>query len=107
MKKTTYSYPKYLSLKGFLSFFILHELALAKRSGDDLAKRIGKRKGRDLTPGTIYPALKQLRKQGLIKFTRDGRRKEYYLTVEGRKELKGLYIALRECFSGLKSKIKG
>ncbi|MEI8348401.1 MAG: PadR family transcriptional regulator, partial [Pseudomonadota bacterium] len=65
MKKITNSYPKKVSLKGFLSFFILHELALAKRAGDDLAKRIGKRKGSDLTPGTIYPALKRLRKQGL------------------------------------------
>ncbi|MFA5796817.1 MAG: PadR family transcriptional regulator [Candidatus Woesearchaeota archaeon] len=106
MVKNTRKYPRYVSLKGFLSFFILHELSIQKRSGDELAKRIGKRKGTSLTPGTIYPALKRLRKHKLVNFDRQGRKKQYYLTTEGRRELRGLYAALSGCFSGLKSKIR-
>ena len=47
--------PKYIELKGFLSFFILHELDQGPMSGDELAHEIGSRKGAKLTPGTIYP----------------------------------------------------
>jgi DNA-binding MarR family transcriptional regulator len=105
-KKLVSKTPKYLELKGFLSFFILHELDRKSMSGDALAKDIGGRKGTTLTSGTIYPALKRLRKQKLIAYTRHGRKKVYSLTSEGKSELKALYHVLGGFFAGVKGKLK-
>jgi DNA-binding PadR family transcriptional regulator len=102
-KKVT---PKCVELKGFLSFFILHELGAGSASGDELAKVIGERRSTVLTPGTIYPALKRLRRQKLVQYRRNGRKKMYFLTDSGKKELKALYYVFSEFFSGLKKKIK-
>jgi len=106
MKKQAPKAPKHIELKGFLSFFILHELDQKQQSGDELARTIGNRKGTTLTPGTIYPALKRLRKQKLIKYVRSGRKKNYYLTFEGKNELKALYFVLGDLFSGVKGRLK-
>lgn len=106
VKKPQKSVPKYIELKGFLSFFILHELSKKDHSGDELAKLIGERKGANLTPGTIYPALKRLRRQKLIQYKRNGRKKMYSLTVNGSKELKSLYLLFEDMFFGLKSRLK-
>jgi PadR family transcriptional regulator, regulatory protein PadR len=96
-----------LELKGFLSFLILHELDKKSLCGEDLAKKIGRRKGGEqLTPGTIYPALKELREQGLVSFVQFGRKKMYSLTPEGKKELKHLYKLFSSYFQGLKHFIK-
>jgi DNA-binding PadR family transcriptional regulator len=96
---------RFLELKGFLSFLILHELGKKSRCGDDLAKRIGRRKGTTLTPGTIYPALKELRAHQLIEYTQFGRKKMYVLTPAGEKELKALYKEFSRYFYGLKALI--
>ena|SRR3989338_7040121 len=93
MKK---NYPKYIDLKGLLSFRIVNELSKDKLCGDDLAKIIGERKGSKLTPGTIYPALKRLRKLKLIKHTKKGRKKTYFLTKNGIKEQKIAKLALKK-----------
>lgn len=98
--------PKYIELKGFLSFFILHELNKKDHSGDELSRIIGERKGANLTAGTIYPALKRLRRQKLIQYKRNGRKKVYSLTVNGSRELKALYILFEGMFFGLKSRLK-
>ena len=98
--------PKHTELKGFLSFFILHELGRKSSSGDNLAKIIGERRGVVLTPGTIYPALKRLRRQKLIIYTRNGRKKVYILTDAGKAELKALYYVFSDLFYGLKSKLR-
>lgn len=105
-KKIQKSTPKYIELKGFLSFFILHELGRKDHSGDELAMLIGERKGSELTPGTIYPALKRLRRQKLIHYKRNGRKKIYSLTPNGSKELKSLYSLFEGMFFGLKSRLK-
>lgn len=96
----------YFEFKGFLSFLVLHELSLENLTGEDLAKKIGSRKGTVLTPGTIYPALKKLRLQKLIRYKRDGRKKVYSLTDLGRGELDNLYILFSRYFYGLKKFIK-
>jgi DNA-binding PadR family transcriptional regulator len=96
---------EYLELKGFLSFFILHELGLKNLCGDELSKSIGKRKSGPLTPGTIYPALKRLRRKKLIAYKRQGRKKVYSLTDFGVKELDKLYGLFSIYFYGLKNKI--
>ncbi len=97
---------EYLELKGFLSFLILHEVSLKKLCGEDLAKKIGRRKSSMLTPGTIYPALKKLRSQKLVKFRKDGRKKMYELTELGNNELQLLYKLFSNYFYGLKHFIK-
>lgn len=78
--------PKYLSLRGFLTFQILHELRKKRLCGDELAQIIGNKKGSKLTPGTIYPALKFLRRKKLVSRKKIGRKKYYNLTEEGKKE---------------------
>lgn len=105
-KSTLKLIPKYIELRGFLSFFILHELSVTPSSGDELARAIGGRKNIVLTPGTIYPALKRLRRQKLILYRRKGRKKIYFLTDPGKRELKALYFVFSEFFSGLKKKMK-
>lgn len=100
-----YLVPKFLDFRGFLGFFILHELSKKPLSGDGLAAAIGSRKGAVLTPGTIYPALKRLRLQKLIQYKRDGRKKVYVLTDLGIKELKASYLSIKTLFSGIKTKI--
>lgn len=97
---------EYMELKGFLSFLILHEVGQKRLCGEDLAKKIGRRKGAMLTPGTIYPALKKLRKKKLVKYVRFGRKKVYNLTPEGENEMKLLYKMFSNYFYGLKHIIK-
>ena len=96
----------HIEFKGLLSFLILHELSAKMLAGEDLAKKIGKRKGSTLTPGTIYPALKKLKNNKLVKFVKKGRRKEYYLTDNGKKDLELSYELFSKYFFGLKNKIK-
>ena len=82
-QKLQNSESEYLELKGFLSFLILHEVDKKRLCGEDLAKKIGGRKGAMLTPGTIYPALKKLRQKKLVKYRRFGRKKVYQLSPVG------------------------
>jgi DNA-binding PadR family transcriptional regulator len=87
--------PKYIEMKGFLSLRILGLLNDDKMCGDELASEIGKFKGNKLTPGTIYPTLKQLRKYKLVSRKKEGRKKVYELTSEGKKELKKMQNLLK------------
>lgn len=105
VKKIEKNEEPLIEFKGFLTFFILHELSKKTLCGDDLALMIGQRKKDKLTPGTIYPTLKKLRKFKLLKFKRDGRKKMYYLTDEGKAELEKLYKTLKHYFKGVKGKI--
>lgn len=95
-----------IEFKGFLSFLILHELSIKKLTGDQLAKKIGKRKNTKLTPGTIYPALKNLKKMKLIDYDQFGRDKKYFLTSTGKSYLRNLYKTFSRYFLGLKKFIK-
>ncbi len=97
---------KLLELRGFLSFLILHELSVASVNGEKLARLIGKRRGKKLTPGTIYPALKKLRALKLVSYRRSGRDKVYFLTEKGKVELMSLYKDFSRYFYGLKKNIK-
>lgn len=105
VKKAAKSKPV-VELKGFLTFMILHELSQRKLTGEDLAKRIGQRRGSMLTPGTIYPALKNLKKKGLIKMEQFGRRKVYQLTPKGKTQARLFYSLFSKYFAGLKQKLK-
>lgn len=88
-----------------LGFLILHELR-KPGSGQELSERIGKRRKGILTPGTIYPALKQLHRKRLISYRTEGREKVYCLTKKGTEELDQLYKEFSTLFRGLRHKIR-
>ena len=71
-------------MKGFLSYLILWNLSKGKMTGSQIAEDLAKRRGSKPSPGTIYPALKELREKGLIKADKD---KAYSLTKKGEKDL--------------------
>jgi DNA-binding PadR family transcriptional regulator len=95
-----------LPFSGFLKFLILHELRLKEQSGADLATRIGERRGSKLTPGTIYPALKQLHNQRFVRYRSEGRKKLYRLSEKGEEELEKAYVDFSRYFYGLKKQIR-
>jgi len=74
--------------------------------GSEIAERIGERRGSKPTPGTIYPALKKLHRKGLIRYTKEGKRKVYRLSSQGEKELEKAYIDFSRYFYGLKKQIR-
>ncbi|MFH1448036.1 MAG: PadR family transcriptional regulator [Candidatus Micrarchaeota archaeon] len=74
-------------MRGMLSFLILFILSKKPMHGQEIAEEIGKRKGDKPSPGTIYPALKSLKKAGLIKEKTSGKTIVYELTRDGRNGL--------------------
>jgi len=85
-------------MKGFLAFKLLHELNKRRLCGDELAQIVGQKIGTKLTPGTIYPALKFLRKKKLVSYKRFGRKKSYTLTEEGKEEYRLFKKAFKKVF---------
>ena len=75
---------KCCDMKGFLSYLILWNLGKKSMNGSELAKELEKRRGSKPSPGTLYPALKELKEKGLI--TAD-KNKTYSLTPKGKKDL--------------------
>jgi len=51
----------YCDMRGMLGFLILFLLSKKPMHGQEIADEIAKRKGEKPSPGTIYPALKNLR----------------------------------------------
>ena len=87
---TQCSEPNCCDMRGLLSFQLLWELRDQPLNGQQLARRIAKRRGTKPTPGTLYPALKELKRKQMIVGNRAGRQVVYGLTNEGKQEL---YIA--------------
>ena len=48
-------------MKGFLSYIILWNLAKKRKNGIEISKDLEKRRGSKPSPGTLYPALKELK----------------------------------------------
>jgi DNA-binding PadR family transcriptional regulator len=71
-------------MKGFLTFLILWLISKKKMTGVEITLELEKRKGSRPSPGTIYPALKDLKGKNLLYVDED---KRYTLTKEGKKEL--------------------
>ena len=57
-------------------------------NGQEISGELGRRRGTRPTPGTIYPALKELRKKGLVELERKGRKTIYTLSERGKEGLK-------------------
>jgi len=94
-----------IELTAPLGFLLLHELR-RPASGSELAHRIGKRRDAPLTPGTIYPALKDLHRKKLVQYRSQGREKIYQLRPAGEEELEKLYRDFARMFWGLKQYIR-
>ena len=75
-------------MRGMLSFLILFMLSKKEMSGKGISDELEKRKGRKPSPGTVYPALKSLRKSGFIKEKKEDKSIFYSLTRKGKLALK-------------------
>ncbi len=75
-------------MRGMLSFQVLWLLSRKSMHGDELAEEIGRRRGAKPKAGTIYPALKELKNNGLIEGKRSGKIIRYELTAGGKEEVK-------------------
>ena len=71
-------------MKGYLSYLILWILNRESMNGAQIGRELEIRRGSKPSPGTIYPALKDLKNTGLIKTDTN---KIYSLTTEGELEL--------------------
>ena len=71
-------------MRGLLSFLILFLLSKKPMHGQELAEEIRRRKGDKPSPGTIYPALKSLKKAGFIREKKKGKTIVYSLSEDGR-----------------------
>jgi PadR family transcriptional regulator, regulatory protein PadR len=84
-------------MRGMLSFLLLFLLSKKPMYGHQISKEIEIRKGCRPSPGTLYPALKELGKHGLIKDKKEGREVLYSITKEGNnayKEAKKQFCAI-------------
>ena len=70
--------------KGFLSLLLMWIVSQKEMTGSEIACELEKRKGTKPSPGTIYPALKDLKEKGLLDVDEE---KRYSLTKQGQKEL--------------------
>ena len=75
-------------MRGMLSFHVLWLLSKKSMHGEQISQEIKKRRGEKPKAGTIYPALKALKKKGLIKGNKEGKTIIYSLTPEGKKTVK-------------------
>ncbi len=75
-------------MRGMLSFLVLFLLSKKPMHGQEIADELEKRKGDRPSPGTIYPALKTLKEEGLIKEDGEGKTITYQLTAKGKQALK-------------------
>ena len=86
-------------MKGYLGFLIMHLVSKEQLSGKQLVEKIHQRKGSKLSPGTIYPALKSLRKKGYLQIARKvDKEKIYDLTSDGKNELNSAKNLFKEIF---------
>ncbi len=94
-------------MKGFLSLFILWTLSKKSMTGAQIAQEIERRKGTKPSPGTIYPALKDLKEKGLIA---SNKKKEYTLTKKGKEEMQhglSMFCTVFSDFSEMRSCCRG
>jgi DNA-binding PadR family transcriptional regulator len=76
-------------MRGMLGFLILFLLSKKPMHGQELADEIARRKGEKPSPGTIYPALKNLREMGfIVEEEKEGKAIVYSLTQRGKNALK-------------------
>ena len=75
--------PDCCDMRGLLSFSILWLLTKKDMYGQEMAEELGKMRGTKPNPGTLYPALQELERRGLVETRKEGRKKFYVLTDSG------------------------
>ena len=88
-------------MRGMLSFLLLFLLSKKSMSGNELSGELEKRKGERPSPGTIYPALKVLRSDGLIVEDKDGKIIRYNLSEKGKRGLRDAKAQFCRTFGGV------
>ena len=79
--------PNCCDMRGMLSFQILWLLSKKPMNGQEVSEELRKRRGTKPTPGTIYPALKDLRTRKMVEMEKKGRTITYTLSNEGKEGL--------------------
>lgn len=97
MKGTRYG----CDMRGMLSFQVLWLLSRRAMHGDEIAGELEKRRGEKPKAGTIYPALKDLKKHGLISGRKKGKIIVYSLTPRGRAAVKRATSYFCRCFGDI------
>jgi len=82
--------------RGFLKSYILRLLRSGPKHGYNIIKSIENETGWKPSPGGIYPTLHELEKRGLIIKSKEGRRKYYKLTKDGKKFVEKFDKSLNE-----------
>jgi PadR family transcriptional regulator PadR len=98
--------PDCCDMRGLLTFQILWELDKEEMNGQQIAEKIAERRGTKPTPGTIYPALKELKNGGLIEGRKEGRQVVYHLTSEGEKGLADASRYFLQAFGDIAEDVK-
>ena len=75
-------------MRGYLSFSILYLVGKKPMYGSQIADALQARRYDRPNPGTIYPALKALQEEGLLRPEGKGATKVYKLTPAGKRGLK-------------------
>ena len=75
-------------MRGYLSFSILYLLRKKPMYGSQIASALAERRFDRPTPGTLYPALKALQEEGLIRPEGKAPKKTNRLTRAGRQGLR-------------------
>lgn len=86
-------------MKGHLSFLLMWILSRKRMSGAEIARELKKRKGSKPSPGTLYPALKELKEKGLVDCDE---KKVYSLTRKGEKELRSACSLFHRIFHDIR-----
>ena len=82
--------------RGFLKSYILKLLRSGPKHGYGIIKLIDKETGWKPSPGGIYPPLHELEKQGFVIKFKEGRKKYYKLTEDGKKFIENYDKSLNE-----------
>lgn len=90
--------PECCDMRGMLSFHILWLLSKKSMHGQEIAEELGKRKGFKPSPGTIYPALKDLKRRGLVKGKKRNKVVVYTLTAKGKAGIEVACAYFCRCF---------
>lgn len=85
-------------MRGMLSFQVLFLLSKKPMHGEQIASELEKRRGEKPKAGTIYPALKDLKKKKLIKGQKKGKTIVYSLTPEGARSIRYARAYFVRCF---------
>ena len=84
-------------LRGFLRVVVLKALAESPKTGYSLMKHVEGKVGVKPSPGSMYPLLNTLKKEGMIEFKGVDHTKQYKLTIKGRHDLHSIEEKRNEC----------